>query len=48
MPECNRCGTFVTSQFTRVFGDNEDEVYGCFDCLPMKELADGVASREES
>lgn len=46
MPDCNRCGSFVTMRFTRVFGDNEDTVYGCHNCLAMTELSDGAASRE--
>lgn len=46
MPDCNHCGAFVTPQFARVFGDNQDDVYGCHDCLAMAELSEGAASRE--
>ena len=45
MPECNSCGTFVTPQFVRVFGDNESEVFGCPNCMPLSELTDGGGSR---
>lgn len=48
MPECNRCGSFVTPRFTRVFGNNEDTVYGCRDCLPVSALIAGGASRDGS
>jgi hypothetical protein len=36
--ECNNCGSFVTPQFARVFGDNDDEVYGCLNCQTAREL----------
>ncbi|MGB9955676.1 MULTISPECIES: DUF7563 family protein [Haloferax] len=48
MTECNDCGTFVTPQFARVFGDNEDNLYGCHSCLPATALVDGHASRNTS
>jgi len=48
MPACNDCGAFVTSRFARVFGDNEDNVYGCRTCLPVTALVEGQASRDTS
>lgn len=48
MPVCNACGTFVTSRFARVFGDNEDNIHGCRDCLSVTALVDGHASRDTS
>ncbi|EJN57478.1 DUF7563 family protein [Halogranum rubrum] len=48
MSECSDCGAFVTSRFARVFGDNEDNIYGCRNCLPVRALAEGQASRETS
>ena len=33
MPECQNCGEFVTREFAKVFGTNDDEVHGCLDCL---------------
>ncbi|WP_200840265.1 hypothetical protein [Halorubrum sp. JWXQ-INN 858] len=44
MPDCNRCGSFVTSNFTRVFGNNESEVYGCHHCMAHANLIDGEAA----
>lgn len=32
MPTCRTCGTHVTVQFARVFGDNEDTVHTCMGC----------------
>lgn len=43
MPKCNRCETHVTTDFTRVFGDNDDEVYGCQHCLE-KSVPSGAAA----
>lgn len=38
---CHNCGSYVTKQFARVFGDNGDQVYGCLECSTMRELRDG-------
>lgn len=32
MQTCNECGRYVTESFARVFGDNNDEVWGCIQC----------------
>ena len=48
MPACNDCGAFVTLRFARVFGDNEDNIYGCRTCLPVTALVEGQASRDTS
>jgi hypothetical protein len=40
---CLACGSFVSSRFSRIFGDNEDEVYGCLECMTSEELFDGGA-----
>ena len=48
MPVCNDCGAFVTSRFARVLGDNEDDIYGCHNCLSVTALVDGRAAREIS
>jgi hypothetical protein len=45
MTECNNCGTFVTPQFARVFGDNEENVFGCPACTTFSDLIEGSASR---
>ncbi|MFC3476466.1 DUF7563 family protein [Halobacterium litoreum] len=44
MPRCRNCDSHVTLQFARVFGDNEDRVHSCIDCVPNAELDDGAAS----
>lgn len=33
MPNCENCGGHVTEQFALVFGDNQNRVDGCLDCL---------------
>lgn len=38
---CNGCGSFVSTRFIRVFGDNDDRVYGCHECMTSQELFDG-------
>jgi len=48
MPVCNNCGAFATFQFARVFGDNDDDIYGCRNCLSVTALVDGQASRDTS
>jgi len=30
--ECEHCGAFVTDDFARVFGDNQNRVDGCIEC----------------
>lgn len=32
MPRCKECGSHVSKSFARVFGDNQNNVYGCIDC----------------
>lgn len=41
MPACKNCGYTVTDRFVRVFGDNDNEVYGCPACMPFEALAGG-------
>ncbi|AHG04021.1 hypothetical protein HALDL1_10730 [Halobacterium sp. DL1] len=48
MPQCRNCGSHVTVQFARVFGDNQDSVHNCMDCVPNAELDDGAASNSQS
>lgn len=49
MPTCTNCGEFITPDFVRVFGDNENQVQGCPACLTATDICDGetvpVASR---
>lgn len=44
MPVCNDCGSQVTYNYARVFGDNENEVHGCLHCQSLTELRDGQAA----
>lgn len=41
---CRNCGAFVTDRFARVFGDNEDRVFGCFDCMTATDVKNGLAN----
>ncbi|MDZ7729840.1 MAG: hypothetical protein U5K37_00740 [Natrialbaceae archaeon] len=38
---CQNCGTHVTQQFARVFGDNGDIVHGCPACTTYREMQSG-------
>lgn len=46
MRECLNCGSMVTGQFARVFGDNDDDVYGCPNCCGIKELYNGAGAMD--
>lgn len=48
MPRCESCGQFVSSNFVRVFGTNEGDVYGCPECLSQRSLYYGEASRTDA
>ncbi len=39
---CGNCGKTVTQQFARVFGNNDDEIWGCPECKSYRELKDGA------
>lgn len=47
MATCTNCGEFVTRQFTRVFGDNDDDVAGCPRCASITDLKHGVIPEAE-
>jgi hypothetical protein len=38
---CRSCGSYVTSAFARVFGNNKDQVYACLECSTMRALRTG-------
>jgi len=40
---CKGCGSFVTTEFARVFGNNHDEVFGCLECMTGTEVKQGGA-----
>lgn len=42
---CQNCNGFVTRQFARVFGDNDDVVHYCTECNTFANLFDGEGSR---
>lgn len=41
---CRNCGTHVTEQFARVFGDERDRVYRCMSCDSKRRLHRGSAA----
>lgn len=43
---CRNCGSFVTRDFARVFGNNYNEVYGCLECMTATEVKRGGARAE--
>lgn len=47
MPTCNKCGGFVTRNFVRVFGSNEEEVYACPNCSSLSELMERGGAEQE-
>lgn len=44
MPNCQRCGSFVSTDFIRVFGGNDGELFGCIECAAVIELYEGNAA----
>ncbi|MDS0298024.1 hypothetical protein NDI76_04655 [Halogeometricum sp. S1BR25-6] len=48
MYTCNNCEEFVTRDFVRVFGDSDDEVFGCPACMNMREVMNGAAASGRS
>jgi hypothetical protein len=45
MHTCANCGSFVTADFVRVFGTEDDRVFGCPQCSNMRELMRGLGAR---
>lgn len=41
---CQNCDSFVSRQFSRVFGDNNDVVHYCPQCDTFSNLFDGHGS----
>ena len=39
--QCRNCGSFVSRRFALVFGDNDNTVYGCHECMSATELYNG-------
>lgn len=44
---CNSCGAAVSRRFTKIFGDNDDQVYGCLECSPKRILHNGGAASRD-
>ena len=40
---CLNCDRPVSATFARVFGDNADRVYGCFECMTISAIKQGAA-----
>lgn len=38
---CNNCRSYISHQFARVFGDNNNEVYRCPQCANFTSLRNG-------
>lgn len=39
--QCQNCNNYVTPQFARVFGDNDNSVHACIECSTLHALRDG-------
>lgn len=33
--QCRNCKQYISHQFARVFGNNDDEVFGCVECSTL-------------
>lgn len=42
--QCRNCGAYVSSRFARVFGNNEDVVFGCIECSTLRDLQQGAGT----
>lgn len=40
---CLSCDTYVSADFARVFGNNDDTIYACLNCTTLAALRDGQA-----
>jgi predicted nucleic acid-binding Zn-ribbon protein len=40
---CRNCNAYVSQQFARVFGNNQDRVEACIQCSTLHALRDGNA-----
>lgn len=46
MANCDRCGGYVSADYVRVFGDNQDRIDACPDC-PVGRAEEGSDASEE-
>lgn len=42
--QCENCGSHKTDAYARVFGDNNDVVHHCGDCVTNSNVQDGSAA----
>ena len=42
---CENCGRQVSPRYARVFGDNDDRIFGCPNCMSSSELRERRESR---
>ncbi len=47
LDECANCGSSVTLNFRRVFGDRENIVHACPECATNREINSGAAAGQE-
>jgi hypothetical protein len=45
MPKCDHCGTHVSDQFVRVFGDEFGQVHACPNCSANAGIAEVARQR---
>ena len=43
---CRNCNAYVSQQFARVFGNNDDRVQACIQCSTLHALRDGNGGAE--
>lgn len=48
MASCDNCGTFVTPDYARVFGDNDGVVHGCPECMALRYITDRADAASSS
>ena len=48
MAHCRNCGSWVTSDYVRVFGEDRETLHACPDCTTAKALARGAGADPES
>lgn len=47
MPECTTCGSHVTHEYVRVFGDNENSIDSCRNCRASTPEPDATDEEHE-
>jgi hypothetical protein len=45
--KCHKCNSFISQQFARVFGDNDDRAHACIRCSTLHSLRDGDAGEAD-